>query len=79
MRQLRIPAFTVALGMLIAACGSSGGPSASAITEIGEGEGELNLIIWAGYAERGESRVVRTTTGSTPSRRRPAASSTPST
>jgi putative spermidine/putrescine transport system substrate-binding protein len=55
MRQLRIPAFTIVLGMLITACGSTGGPSASAITEIGDGEGELNLIIWAGYAERGES------------------------
>lgn len=54
MRQLRIPALTVALGVLITACGSTSGPSASAITEIGEGEGELNLIIWAGYAERGE-------------------------
>ena len=53
MRQKRIPVFTVAFGMLITACGSTG-PSTSALAAIGEGEGELNLVIWAGYAERGE-------------------------
>ena len=31
--------------------GASAGPTGA--TGIGEGEGELNLIIWAGYAERG--------------------------
>ena len=43
-----------------AGCGSdddgddSGGASADdALQEIGEGEGELNLVIWAGYAEDG--------------------------
>ena len=50
------------------------GHPASAITEIGDGEGALNLVIWAGYAERGESDDPETTTGSRRSRRRPAAS-----
>lgn len=54
MRHLRIPVIIVTLGLLVAACSSTTGPSASGITEIGEGEGELNLVIWAGYAERGE-------------------------
>ena len=55
MRHLRIPVLFVVLGLLVAACGAGDEPSASAITEIGEGEGELNLVIWAGYAESGEA------------------------
>ena len=43
------------MGLLVTACGTATEPSASAITEIGEGEGELNLVIWAGYAESGET------------------------
>jgi len=56
-RHLRIPTLFVVMGMLAAACGGIGGGSAepsNMLQEIGEGEGELNLIIWAGYAERGE-------------------------
>ena len=33
----------------------SQGPQVSVIDSIGEGEGELNLIIWPGYAEAGEN------------------------
>jgi putative spermidine/putrescine transport system substrate-binding protein len=55
----------MSLGMVVAACGGGGGgatsapgesgePAASTPAEIGEPEGELNLIIWAGYAERGD-------------------------
>jgi putative spermidine/putrescine transport system substrate-binding protein len=48
---------------LIAACssGSGGGPSGQAPpkleapTAVGDGEGELNLIAWAGYAENGSN------------------------
>ena len=54
MRQLRIPVLAVVLGLVVTACTSSS-PGASAITEIGEGEGELNLVIWAGYAEDGQT------------------------
>src|SRR5690606_35872204 len=53
MRHLRVPVVVVILGLVLAACGAQG-PGGDAIDEIGEGEGELNLIIWAGYAERGE-------------------------
>jgi len=53
MRKLRIPALMVVLGLVAAACAS---PAPSGMLEqLGEGEGELNLIIWAGYAERGEN------------------------
>lgn len=54
MRHLRVPVIVVILGLVLAACGGGGGGGGDTIDEIGEGEGELNLIIWAGYAERGE-------------------------
>jgi putative spermidine/putrescine transport system substrate-binding protein len=53
MRHLRVPVIVVILGLVLAACGSEG-PGGDTIDEIGEGEGELNLVIWAGYAERGD-------------------------
>ena len=43
-----------AIAIVAAACGGGGSPKPSLPTSIGAGEGELNLIIWAGYAERGE-------------------------
>ena len=53
MRHLRVPVIVTILGLVLAACGSEG-PGGDTIDEIGEGEGELNLVIWAGYAERGD-------------------------
>ncbi|HEX5041123.1 MAG TPA: extracellular solute-binding protein [Candidatus Limnocylindria bacterium] len=57
MRKLRIPAGIATLALVLAACGGdSGSPSGGqTIDEIGEGEGALNLVIWTGYAERGEN------------------------
>jgi putative spermidine/putrescine transport system substrate-binding protein len=50
----RIMALGAAAAIVVAACGgASGTPAPSLPTSIGPGEGELNLIIWAGYAERG--------------------------
>ncbi|HEX5015389.1 MAG TPA: extracellular solute-binding protein [Candidatus Limnocylindrales bacterium] len=46
----------IAVGLLAAACSGGGGtPAPSAQAELGATEGELNLVIWAGYAERGEN------------------------
>ena len=42
-----------ALTLSACSAGSGGSPAPSLPTTIGAGEGELNLIIWAGYAERG--------------------------
>ena len=53
MRPLRIPAFLVIAGLVLAACGStvpSGG-----LTELPAAEDELNLVIWVGYAEDGSN------------------------
>jgi putative spermidine/putrescine transport system substrate-binding protein len=55
MRHLRIPVVLATVALVVAACGAQGEPAASAVTEIGEGEGELNLVIWAGYAEDGQT------------------------
>lgn len=51
MRRLSIPAALVTIGLVMAACGTSG-PS-GAPTALGDNEDELNLIIWDGYAEKG--------------------------
>jgi putative spermidine/putrescine transport system substrate-binding protein len=58
MRTLRAPVFVVVLGMLVAACSGGDGDGDAGptpVNEIGEGEGALSLVIWTGYAERGES------------------------
>ena len=42
------------IAVLLAACGGSSTPAASTgPTSIGKGEGALNIIVWAGYAEYG--------------------------
>jgi putative spermidine/putrescine transport system substrate-binding protein len=55
MTQRRILALAAAAAMTVGACsgGSNGTPAPSLPTSIGEGEGQLNLVIWAGYAESG--------------------------
>ena len=56
MRIRRTMALAGVAALLVAACGgSSGSPAPSAQASIGPGEGALNLIIWAGYAERGQA------------------------
>jgi putative spermidine/putrescine transport system substrate-binding protein len=56
-RHLRIPALFVVLGLVMAACGGTGGSAepSGMLDEVGDGEGELNLVIWVGYAEDGSS------------------------
>jgi putative spermidine/putrescine transport system substrate-binding protein len=44
----------VLASLVLSACGGGGG-SANMKTEIGEGEGEVSIISWAGYIERGET------------------------
>ncbi len=50
----RLLAVLVLTSLLLSACGG-GGSSAGMKTEIGEGEGEVSIISWAGYIERGET------------------------
>ena len=52
MRQLRIPSLMA--GSALSGCCMSGGTAGpTMMQELGDGEGELNLIIWSGYAEEG--------------------------
>ena len=44
----------VLVSMVLSACGAAGGGSGMK-TSIGEGEGEVSIISWAGYIERGET------------------------
>src|SRR3954451_14582753 len=57
MKQPRILALAGVVALLAAACGggASGSAAPSPQASIGAGEGELNIITWAGYAERGAS------------------------
>ena len=69
-RKLSVTALTGAVLLLASACGSSssgggsssGGstarpnpPAGTAATSVGAGEGALNIIAWAGYAENGST------------------------
>ncbi len=54
MKLRRITALAGVVAMVAAACGGAGATEAPSLPQsIGAGEGELNLVIWAGYAERG--------------------------
>jgi putative spermidine/putrescine transport system substrate-binding protein len=56
MRHLRITVLFAVVALIVSACTGSDSPSGDVetIDEIGEGEGALDLVIWTGYAERGE-------------------------
>jgi putative spermidine/putrescine transport system substrate-binding protein len=54
MRNWKLPVVTGVTALLLAAC--SGGPAAATpLASLGTGEGELNLVIWSGYAEDGST------------------------
>jgi len=56
MKRRTLLGMLVASALIAAACGTGASPSPSLDmpSAIGDAEDELNLIIWAGYAERGE-------------------------
>ena len=41
--------------MSVAACGSTSDGGSAAMSKLGEGEGAVNLIAWAGYVENGST------------------------
>jgi putative spermidine/putrescine transport system substrate-binding protein len=56
----RLAALTLALMLLAAACNGDSGDGDSAqgarvLEEVGDSEGEVNIIAWAGYIERGDT------------------------
>lgn len=57
LKKLRLLCLWLVLSWLLVACGGSGGEDAAAgpMEEVGEGEGEVSIVAWAGYIERGET------------------------
>ena len=51
----RMTALVAVASLFLAACGGAGGGGGAPMKEIGEGEGEVSIIAWAGYIERGET------------------------
>ena len=48
--------FTLAVGLLLAACTPAAAPEAGGpLSSVGEGEGQVDIVAWAGYIERGET------------------------
>jgi len=46
----------LAVGLLLAACTPAAAPEAGGpLTSVGEGEGQVDIVAWAGYIERGET------------------------
>ena len=55
-KLIRLLALLSVLAIVAAACGGGGegeGDGDGALTEVGEGEGQVNIIAWAGYIEDG--------------------------
>ena len=46
---------TLIISLFISACGSQTKSGKGPLQEIGKGEGEVSIISWAGYIERGET------------------------
>jgi putative spermidine/putrescine transport system substrate-binding protein len=51
----RLLAASAAACLLAASCGGEDDDEGEALEELGEGEGEVSIIAWAGYIERGET------------------------
>ena len=55
MRTRKVLALAGVAALVIAACSSPAGSAGPSLpTSVGAGEGQLKLVIWGGYAERGE-------------------------
>ena len=55
MKRFRITALVLALSIVMSACGGAAGGAGAPMKSIGKGEGEVAIIAWAGYVERGET------------------------
>ena len=51
----RVIVLLITASMLLAACGGASSGGGAPMKEVGEGEGEVSIIAWAGYIERGET------------------------
>jgi putative spermidine/putrescine transport system substrate-binding protein len=52
----KIAALSAAMAVVVSACGAGGGATKGApLSAVGQGEGKVNIVAWAGYIERGET------------------------
>jgi putative spermidine/putrescine transport system substrate-binding protein len=55
-KWVRLFALLSVLAVVVAACGDDdGGGEGGPITEVGDGEGQVNIVAWAGYIEEGST------------------------
>ena len=52
---LVVASLAVIASLLLTGCGGSGQQAAKMVQKLGAGEGEVSIIAWAGYIERGET------------------------
>lgn len=57
LKRLRLWSLLLVFAIMLAACGGGDAEEAAGepMTEIGEGEGEVSIVAWAGYIERGDT------------------------
>lgn len=57
LKRLRLWSLLLVLAIVLVACGGGDAEEAAGepMTEIGEGEGEVSIVAWAGYIERGDT------------------------
>jgi putative spermidine/putrescine transport system substrate-binding protein len=55
MRTMKLPAALAGMVVVLVGCQGGGTASATPQASLGAGEGQLKLVIWTGYAERGEN------------------------
>ena len=51
----KLAAMLVLASLVLSACGGGGGGGTGPLQKIGKGEGEVSIVAWAGYIERGET------------------------
>jgi len=54
-KRTKIIGLSAVAMLLLAACGGSDSSGSDSMTELGEGEGQVNIIAWAGYVENGST------------------------
>ena len=54
-RMSFVASLLIIVTLVLSACGAAGGAAGGPKQSIGQGEGQVDIIAWAGYIERGES------------------------
>ena len=60
-KSFLVVSLLIVASMVLSACGGAGGSGDSAsgpLQSVGEGEGAVSIVAWAGYIERGEIKPI---------------------